>query len=117
MSFKIEKDKNLIPQITLSVEKGIYIKIIDNIIYKYMLIENMQIETIILKEKPYFYFGQQKKNDLFLAHPSVSRRHCVLFINELFQVQIIDLGSKAGIYIKYIINIIYSKYHKLLKEL
>jgi len=41
MSFKIEKDKNLLPQITLSVEKGIYIKIIDNIIYKYMLIENM----------------------------------------------------------------------------
>ena len=64
MSFQLEKDANLVPSIKLTVEK-----------------DGEHIETITLVEKPYYQFGQFKRNDVFLAHPSVSRKQCALMIN------------------------------------
>ena len=85
MSFKVEKDLHMIPLIELDVRK-----------------EDKSVEKIVLLEKAYYYFGQHKKNDAVLAHPSVSRRHAVIFVNQLYEVCLMDLGSKSGIHMPYL---------------
>jgi pSer/pThr/pTyr-binding forkhead associated (FHA) protein len=79
MSFKVEKDLHMVPMIELEVRK-----------------DDKKVETVVLLEKSYYYLGQYKKNDVFLAHPSVSRRHAVIFVNQQYEVCLMDLGSKSG---------------------
>lgn len=64
MSFKVEKDLHMVPLIELEVQK-----------------DDKKVEKVVLLEKSYYYLGQHKKNDVVLAHPSISRRHAVIFVN------------------------------------
>ena len=43
--------------------------------------DDRKVEKVVLLEKSYYYLGQHKKNDVVLAHPSISRRHAVIFVN------------------------------------
>lgn len=46
-----------------------------------------------------FSIGRGKNNDLILTHPSISRNHLQVFINEDGMVFITDLGSANGTYV------------------
>lgn len=77
-SFKLIKDPLLCPSVELKVMK-----------------EGKHIETISLSSKSYYLFGQLKTNHVILAHPSISRQHAAIIIQEQSKVSIIDLGSKS----------------------
>lgn len=82
MSFRLEKNIQLLPYIRLDVIK-----------------DDAKLDPIWLEQKANYFFGQQKKNDVLLAHPSISRRHAVIFLNDHFQVSIMDLGSRSGTFL------------------
>lgn len=83
MVFSLEDDRMFLPKITLKVLKG-----------------NELIESIELKDKPFFLFGTLKTNDVVLAHQSISRIHAALIIEQNNGVSLIDLQSKSGTFIE-----------------
>lgn len=53
------------------------------------------IETIELNARGYFLLGTLKTNHVILAHPSISRQHAAIIVEEGSRVSIVDLGSKG----------------------
>lgn len=82
MIFELEDNKAFIPKISLKVLKG-----------------GEQIESIELKEKPVYFFGTLKTNDVVMAHQSISRNHAVIIIDQKLGPCLIDLHSKSFTFI------------------
>lgn len=61
-----------------------------------VLKDNEDLPKIEMKHSAFLYFGSHQRNHVHLAHPSISRRHAAIFINNLSQVCLVDLGSKGG---------------------
>jgi pSer/pThr/pTyr-binding forkhead associated (FHA) protein len=54
-------------------------------------------EQIELEGKAVFIFGQlEEKCDILMLHPSVSRIHAIILIDENSNPLLIDVGSKSG---------------------
>jgi pSer/pThr/pTyr-binding forkhead associated (FHA) protein len=53
-------------------------------------------EKFKLQNKSYYIFGQLKTNDVFCAHPTISRKHACIIIDKDQNVSLVDLGSKSG---------------------
>ena len=59
--------------------------------------EGQIIESITLENKPYYVFGAHpQKCDVILKHPSISRVHSALLVDQDLGVVVLDLISKAG---------------------
>ena len=78
-SFKLVGDIQLIPEIKLTVNKA-----------------NKTIDHIVLKNKSMYKIGQFPQCDLVLAHPSISRLHAIIIVDQSLGVILIDLRSKGG---------------------
>ena len=78
-SFKLVGDIQLIPEIKLTVNKA-----------------NKTIDHVVLKNKSIYKIGQFPQCDLVLAHPSISRLHAIIIVDESLGVILIDLRSKGG---------------------
>lgn len=78
-SFKLVGDLQFIPEIKLTVNKA-----------------NKTIDHIVLKNKSIYKIGQFPQCDLNLAHPSISRLHAIIVVDESLGVILIDLRSKGG---------------------
>lgn len=82
MIFKPQENKKLIPRITLEVYK-----------------DDEKLEEYKLEGKSFHLFGTIPNSDFVLAHPSISRRHACILIDEDKGPLIIDLGSKSGTFL------------------
>ena len=78
MVFELEDNKAFIPKVFLRVIKAAEL-----------------LETIELKDKPFYFLGSLKINDVILAHQSISRHHAVIIIDQKMGPCIIDLHSKS----------------------
>lgn len=78
-SFKLVGDIQLIPEIKLTVNKA-----------------NKTIDHVVLKNKSIYKIGQFPQCDLVLAHPSISRLHAIIIVDQSLGVILIDLRSKGG---------------------
>ena len=78
-SFNLVNDIQLIPEIKLTVNKL-----------------NKTIDHIVLKGKSLYKIGQFPECDLVVLHPSISRLHAIILIEEVLGVILIDLHSKGG---------------------
>ena len=83
MTFTLEKDKNLLPNITLDVYKD----------------EEKQ-ESIKLEGKNYYLMGKLAGSDVLMTHTSLSRRHACLICDAKDAVCLVDLASKAGSFVE-----------------
>ena len=80
ISFKLVDQTKLLPKIEIDVEK-----------------EGKVISTIILEHRPYFIFGAHpEKSSIVLEHPSISRCHSAIVIDQDQGAVVVDLMSKAG---------------------
>lgn len=78
-SFNLVNDIQFIPEIKLTVNKL-----------------NKTIDHVILKGKSLYKIGQFPECDLIVLHPSISRLHAIILIDENLGVILIDLHSKGG---------------------
>jgi predicted NAD-dependent protein-ADP-ribosyltransferase YbiA (DUF1768 family)/pSer/pThr/pTyr-binding forkhead associated (FHA) protein len=78
-SFEFLTDVSILPDISLTVNKN-----------------NITIDHVVLKGKPFFMFGALPTSDVELAHPSVSRYHAIIAHDKNLGVILVDLRSKAG---------------------
>jgi ribA/ribD-fused uncharacterized protein len=78
-SFEFINDTSILPDIGLTVNKN-----------------NITIDHIILKAKPFFMFGSLPTSDVELLHPSISRYHAIIVHDKNLGVVLVDLRSKAG---------------------
>lgn len=78
-NYELVTDKSLLPELSLTVNKNC-----------------TTIDHILLKNKPFYKFGQLTDSDVLLAHPSISRLHAVIICDKNLGVVLVDLKSKAG---------------------
>jgi ribA/ribD-fused uncharacterized protein len=77
--FELITEINYLPEINLTVKKN-----------------GETIDHIILKNRPYYLFGNLSSNDLKLEHPSISRIHAAIICDRNNGVILLDLRSKSG---------------------
>jgi predicted NAD-dependent protein-ADP-ribosyltransferase YbiA (DUF1768 family)/RNA recognition motif-containing protein len=77
--FDLIGEINYLPEINLTVKKN-----------------GENIDHIILKNRPFYLFGNLSSNDLKLEHPSISRIHAAIICDKNNGVILLDLRSKSG---------------------
>jgi ribA/ribD-fused uncharacterized protein len=78
-SFEFVNDVTILPELSLTVNKN-----------------NITIDHVILKSKPFYMFGSLPTSDVELAHPSISRYHAIIVHDKNMGVVLVDLRSKGG---------------------
>lgn len=58
--------------------------------------EGQVVETLQFRAKPWFEAGNSQQADFPMAHPSISRRHCIFWFDFRLGVVVMDLGSTNG---------------------
>lgn len=56
------------------------------------------VEQRRLTGKPFYLFGKLDTNDVQCGHPSISRHHVLIYTDTNLDLNLVDLGSKAGTY-------------------
>lgn len=77
--FDLITETNYLPEINLTIKKN-----------------GATIDHIILKNRPFYLFGNLPSNDLKLDHPSISRIHAAIVCDRNNGVILLDLRSKSG---------------------
>ena len=81
-TFELQDDKFFIPKIFLEVAK-----------------QDQVLQKIPLVEKSYYLMGKLKTVDVTMEHPSLSRNHAAIIVDQEQGVCLVDLGSKSGSYV------------------
>ncbi len=64
-----------------------------------MLFTLKEVESFELKDKNYYIFGNLKGSDVICRHPSVSKKHACIFLDQDQNINLVDLNSKAGTFV------------------